>query len=167
MRGIKADGSPLDLNREYIRSGIRSIAEDLCTGQIGHRNQVDAMTAERHEIQECRYTSLDRMINRANAAGQVNGSDDASHFIVRRNVNGDDRGEFAKIREQHIAARLIALQKMGLAEEAASGEWRVRRDFEAFCGLCSVPGIARRCSPRMAHSYPTSVCNLSSWTSGR
>ena len=130
MRGIKADGSPLDLKREYIRNGIRSIAEDLCTGQIGHRNQVDAMTAERREVQECRFTSLDRMINRANGSGQVNGSDDAGHFIVRRNVNGAARGEFAKIREQHIAARLIALQKMGLAEQAASGEWRVRRDFE-------------------------------------
>ena len=130
MRGIKADGSPLDLNREYIRKGIRSIAEDLCTGQIGHRNEVDAMTAERREVQECRYTSLDRMINRANGSGRVNGSDDAGHFIVRRNVNGAACGEFAMIREQHIAARLIALQKMGLAEQTASGEWQVRRDFE-------------------------------------
>ena len=130
MRGIKADGSPLDLNREYIRNGIRSIAEDLCTGQIGHRNQVDAMTAERREVQECRYTSLDRMINRANGSGRVNGSDDAGHFIVRRNVNGAACGEFAMIREQHIAARLVVLEKMGLAEAAASGEWRVRRDFE-------------------------------------
>jgi hypothetical protein len=41
------------------------------------------------------------------------------------------RGEFAKIREQHIAARLIVLQKMGLAEEAACWDWRVQRDFEA------------------------------------
>ena len=85
MRGIKADGSPFDLQREYIRNGIRSIAEDLCTGQIGHRNQVDAMTAERREVQECRYTSLDRMINRANASGQVNRSEDAGH------VSGPER----------------------------------------------------------------------------
>jgi hypothetical protein len=129
LRGIKADGSPLELKREYIRNGIRSIAEDLCTRQIGHRNQDDAMVAERREIQECRYTSLDRIINRASAARQIDGSDGGSHFVVRRDVNAA-RGEFAKIREQHIAARLMMLQKMGLAEEAASGEWRVRRDFE-------------------------------------
>jgi hypothetical protein len=91
---------------------------------------MDAMTAERREIQECRYTSLDRMINRANAAGQVGQSNDAGHFTVRRSVNGAARGEFVKIREQHIAARLIVLQKMGLAEQATSSEWRVRRDFE-------------------------------------
>ena len=38
LRGINADGSSLDLKRDYIRNGIRSIAEDLCTRQIGHRN---------------------------------------------------------------------------------------------------------------------------------
>jgi hypothetical protein len=129
LRGIKADGSPLDLEREYIRNGIRSIAEDLCTRQIGHRNQEDAMVAERREIQECRYTYLDRIINRASAARPIDRSDGGSHFVVHRDVNAA-RGEFAKIREQHIAARVIVLQKMGLAEEAASGEWRVRRDFE-------------------------------------
>jgi type IV secretory pathway VirD2 relaxase len=129
LRGIKADGSPLSLKREYIRSGIRSIAEDLCTRQIGHRSQVDAMEAEQREIQECRYTSLDRIINLSNAARQIDGSDGASHFVVRRDVN-TAHGEFAKLREQHIAARLISLQKMGLAEETASGEWRVRSDLE-------------------------------------
>ena len=71
---IKADGSPLDLKREYIRNGIRSIAEDLCTGQNGHRNQVDAMTAERREIQECRYTSLDRMITGRTGSGRSMGA---------------------------------------------------------------------------------------------
>jgi type IV secretory pathway VirD2 relaxase len=129
LRGIKADGSPLDLKREYIRYGIRSIAEDLCTRQIGHRNQADAMEAERREIHACRYTSLDRIINRACAARQIDGSDGGSHFVVRRDVNAA-RGEFAKIREQHIAARLMVLQKMGLAEETTSDEWRVRSDLE-------------------------------------
>ena len=129
LRGIKADGSPLDLKREYIRNGIRSIAEDFCTRQIGHRNQMDAMATERREMQECRYTSLDRIINRANTARQEDGSDGGSHFVVSRDMNAG-RGEFAKIREQHIAARLVVLEKMGLAEAAASGEWRVRRDFE-------------------------------------
>jgi hypothetical protein len=115
------------LNREYIRAGIRSIAEDLCTRQIGHRNRLDAITAERREIDERRYTSLDRMINRANGGGRIDGLDGGGHFVVRRDAV---RGEFAKTREQHIAARLIVLQKMGLAEEAESGEWLVRRDFE-------------------------------------
>ena len=129
LRGTKDDGSPLDLGREYVRNGIRSIAEDLCTRQIGYRNQVDAMAAERREIQECRFTSLDRIINRASAARQINGENGGTHFVVRRDQNAG-RGEFAKIREQHVAARLIVLQKMGLAEEVGSGDWHVRSDLE-------------------------------------
>src|SRR5208283_154309 len=97
LRGIKADGSPLDLKREYIRNGIRSIAEDLCTRQIGHRNQLDAMEAERREIQPSRYTSLDRIINRANAAAQIDATDGSSHFVVSRDMSAV-RGEFAKTR---------------------------------------------------------------------
>ena len=114
---------------DYIRDGIRSIAEDLCTRQIGHRNQMDAMEAERREIQQSRYTSLDRLINRASAAPQIDATDGGTHFVVSRDTSAV-RGEFAKIREHHIAARLIVLQKMGLAEEVASGDWLVRQDFE-------------------------------------
>ena len=35
--------SALDLPRDYVRHGIRAIAEDLCTRQLGHRNQLDAI----------------------------------------------------------------------------------------------------------------------------
>ena len=58
----------LDLPRDYVRHGIRAIAEDVCTRQLGHRNQLDAIAAERREIQERRFTSLDRVINRANTS---------------------------------------------------------------------------------------------------
>ena len=66
LRGIRDDKSALDLPRDYVRHGIRAIAEDLCTGNW------DIVTiwmheSERREIQERRFTSLDRVINRANA----------------------------------------------------------------------------------------------------
>ena len=38
--------------------------------------------------------------------------------------------EALRAREQHIDARLIVLQQMGLAEPASQREWLVRRDFE-------------------------------------
>ena len=68
LRGIRDDESALDLPREYIRHGIRAIAEDLCTRQLGHRNDMDALASERREIQGRRFTSLDRAISRANSA---------------------------------------------------------------------------------------------------
>ena len=37
LRGVSADGNVLRLSRDYIKSGIREIAEDLCTRQLGYR----------------------------------------------------------------------------------------------------------------------------------
>ena len=125
LRGIREDGSALELPRDYVRHGIRAIAEDLCTRQLGHRNQLDVIEAERREIQERRFTSLDRMINRANPPEQADAGSTAEHFVVRR--LGENAG---RPRDQHIDARLIVLQQMGLAEPASPREWLVRRDFE-------------------------------------
>ena len=82
---------------------------------------LDAVASERREIQEHRFTSLDRAINRANIAdGSI-----AEHFVVRRRAENNTRA-----REQHIDARLLVLQQMGLAKDVGGGEWQVRRDFE-------------------------------------
>ncbi|MGC4052855.1 MAG: DUF3363 domain-containing protein [Paludibaculum sp.] len=81
--------------------------------------------AERREIQERRFTSLDRVIGRS---GLADGEDDnatAGHFVVRRPDPAP-----ARAREQHVDARLVVLQEMGLAELAGFREWLVRRDFE-------------------------------------
>ena len=50
LRGVRDDKSDLNLTREYVRQGIRGIAEDLCTRQLGHRNGLDAIAAERREF---------------------------------------------------------------------------------------------------------------------
>ena len=121
LRGIREDKSALDLPRDYVRHGIRAIAEDLCTRQLGHRNQLDAIASERREIQERRFTSLDRALNQASSA---DGST-AEYYVVRRRAEMNTRA-----REQHIDARLLVLQQMGLAKDVGGGEWQVRRDFE-------------------------------------
>ena len=125
LRGVRDDKSDLDLPREYVRQGIRGIAEDLCTRQLGHRNELDAIAAERREIQERRCTSLDRVIGRANMPGLGGADPNAKYFIVRPAPSPTGRA-----REQNIAARLLVLQQMGLAQEVTPGDWRVRSDFQ-------------------------------------
>jgi hypothetical protein len=68
LRGIAAEGRPLRLSRDYVKQGIREIAEDLCTRQLGYRTELDAAAAQRREVHQHRYTSLDRIIKR-NAEG--------------------------------------------------------------------------------------------------
>ena len=132
LRGIRDNGASLQINRDYIKHGIRAVAEDLCTLQLGYRTEMDAAEAERREIDAHRYTSLDRIISRANNLSRAPGVDqDATHFTISRSPGDRNLQGFAKIQEQHVAARLMTLEKMGLAEPIGSNSWLVRRDFES------------------------------------
>jgi type IV secretory pathway VirD2 relaxase len=64
LRGIGAEAGPLRLSRDFIREGIRHITEDLCTRQLGYRTELDAADAQRREVHQHRYTSLDWIIQR-------------------------------------------------------------------------------------------------------
>jgi len=113
LRGKSANGIVLRLNRDYIKRGVREIAEDLCTRQLGYRTSLDAAEAERREINETRFTSLDR--------------------TILRKASLSDRGPVLKqasIEKHHIQARLLALQRMGLAVEGADSAWQLRPDME-------------------------------------
>ncbi len=123
LRGIRDDGTPLDLEREYIRTGH---AEETCTRQLGLRSGLDAAEAERREVDARRFTSLDRKISRA----FIERPDDsrqpeATHFIFELDPPANRRQE----RGKHLAARLGTLESMGLAEVAGKNRWHVRRDF--------------------------------------
>lgn len=73
LRGVREDGEELRMSREYVQQGIRSVAADLCTRQLGYRTELDAEEAERREIGEKRFTSIDRRLLR-----------DAEDFVIAR-----------------------------------------------------------------------------------
>jgi hypothetical protein len=118
----------LRMSREYIQQGIRSAAEHLCTRQLGFRTELDAADAERREISESRFTSLDRRIMRE--ASNPNADFGPQYFEVVRNPTEAGLSETARLRTQHEASRLAVLHRMGLAESTGGGSWLVRRDCE-------------------------------------
>jgi hypothetical protein len=122
LRGVRDDRSPLQLQRDYVRSGVRAIAENLCTQKLGYRTHTDAMEAQRREIDERRFTSLDRIIARRSHLFENGAS--ATHFVL---LQESDR---LSAREQNVNARLVVLEAMGLAEQRSQSEWQIRRDFE-------------------------------------
>src|SRR5579863_5776 len=128
IRGLRTDGAALRMSREYIQQGIRSAAELLCTRQLGYRTELDAMDAERREISESRFTSLDRRIMR----GALNPNADfgPEYFEVVRNPTEPGLSETVRLRTQHEASRLAVLHRMGLAESTGGASWLVRRDCE-------------------------------------
>jgi type IV secretory pathway VirD2 relaxase len=127
VRGRRDDGDVLRLSRQYVQSGIREIAEDLCTRQLGYRTELDAAEAERREIIETRFTSLDRRLLK-NAPG-IGSDAEPQYFAVTRNPLQTSLTETARLHVKHEAARLAVLVRMGLAESRGPNTWHVRRDF--------------------------------------
>lgn len=128
IRGVRDTGETLRLSREYVKQGIRGIAADLCTRQLGYRTELDGAEAERREITEKRLTSIDRRILKD--VQQFSADLESQHFTVSRNPVQVGLSDTARSRIRHDVARLTVLRKMGLAESMGPNIWRVRRDFE-------------------------------------
>jgi hypothetical protein len=125
LRGVGAEGLPIRFSREYVREGIREIAQDLCTRQLGYRSQWDAAAVQRREVHEHRYTSLDRAIKRDGK--QVPENREKVLTVALDPSQGKGNTQLLK---QHMTERLLVLQTMGLAEHAGPNLWQVRGDFE-------------------------------------
>ena len=145
LRGVRADGKPLRLERDYVKHGIRSIAEDLCTRQLGYRTQSDVAQAQHREVSQQRFTSLDRAIARDKP---IDGQ--SSHFPVNRNP--------APLKNQYVIARLKTLERMGLAEAAGLDQWLVRQDLET--ALRAMQRLGDRQKILAAHGVPVSDTRL-------
>lgn len=122
LRGLDDRGAALTLPRAFIRSGIRRHAEELATKELGFRTERDALEAQRREVQQLRFTSLDRVIQRSQAEHE-------DYFTVRREPVEPWR-RYAKAQDQYVLARLAKLAQIGLAARADRHSWLVRGDFE-------------------------------------
>jgi hypothetical protein len=122
LRGINERGEALRLPRPFIQFGIRQIAEELLTEQLGYRTERDALTAQRREVGQIRFTSLDRMIQR-----QQRG--ETGDFYVRAKALGFFEPSFTRTRQILLQARLSRLTEIGLAKEVDRNTWRVQGNF--------------------------------------
>jgi type IV secretory pathway VirD2 relaxase len=127
LRGVAGEGRQVCLSRDYIRGGIREVAENLCTRQLGYRTEFDAADTQRREVHQHRYTSLDRIIRRD---AQNAGEPDSPFFAVTKDPSRAGIGPTTSLMERWAAERLMVLASMGLAESTGSRTWHVRRDFE-------------------------------------
>jgi type IV secretory pathway VirD2 relaxase len=118
MRGIDRHGREVRLAGDFVKHGIRKIAKEWCTQELGYRTRAQAMEAQRRDVSKMRYTGLDRMIARANLA-----SAEGTHFPVTCQGGGG--------RAQFVVARLATLEGMGLAHRVSADTWEVRRNFDS------------------------------------
>lgn len=118
LRGKDDRGKDLIIAREYIAHGMRERATDIVTLDLGLRSDAAIETRLRQEIEQDRFTSLDRRLVRlANE----------DHCLDVHDRPSDTRGRFM---QSVRIGRLQKLRRLGLADEIGRGLWRLAPELE-------------------------------------
>src|SRR5262249_21630254 len=88
--------------------------------------EMDAEEAERREVLDLRFTSLDRRILQASTGDRESGD-----LQVRIESKATGTSRSARVREQHPVQRVGFLESTGLGTSRCPGSWIVRRDYES------------------------------------
>ena len=113
LRGKDDAGKDLIISRDYIAHGMRERAAGLATEWLGPRTEQEIRHSLQREVEQERWTSLDRALQREAQAGTIR----------LEQLQHDSR-------RSQLVGRLQHLQRMGLAESRAPGEWTLRTDTE-------------------------------------
>uniref|UniRef100_A0A973WNW4 Relaxase/mobilization nuclease and DUF3363 domain-containing protein n=2 Tax=Bradyrhizobium quebecense TaxID=2748629 RepID=A0A973WNW4_9BRAD len=115
LRGKDGEGNDLVIARDYIAHGLRSRAAELITRELGPETEFEVARKLQQEITAERLTRLDRSILRDAAEGALE---------LGALSGREPAWQTARI------GRLRALARMGLAEEAEPGRWRIDPELE-------------------------------------
>jgi hypothetical protein len=121
LRGVTEGNQPLQLSRLMVQEGIRHHTENICTNQLGYRQEQDVILAQQRETVQARYTSLDRKLKeRATESGE----------IQMPRVPAMELGSLREVTETQLRSRLNALQSMGLASPSGADVWQLDSTLE-------------------------------------
>jgi type IV secretory pathway VirD2 relaxase len=60
VRGVRDNGRTLEIDREYVRSGIRARSQEIATRELGPRLEPEILRARERAIRRERWTEIDR-----------------------------------------------------------------------------------------------------------
>ena len=117
LRGKDDTGKDLIISRDYIAQGMRDRAAELATEWLGPRTELETQQSLRREVDQERWTNLDRTLQREAQGG-----------LIHMNQPASDPSH----RQQRVLliGRLQRLQHMGLAHESSPGVWAVHAEAE-------------------------------------
>lgn len=117
LRGKGDTGKDLIISRDYIAQGMRERASELATEWLGPRTELEIQQSLRREVDQERWTSLDRTLQREAQGGLIHMNQPASDPSRRQ-------------QRMLLIGRLQRLQRMGLAHESSPGVWAVHAEAE-------------------------------------
>ena len=116
LRGKDDTSKDLIISRDYIAEGMRRRAAELATEWLGPRTELEIQCAMQREVDQERWTGLDRTLQREAVDGLVRPETLAEPRLQRQ--------------RQILIGRLQRLQRMGLATEQQAGVWAVHAKAE-------------------------------------
>jgi len=119
VRGRDEQGQTLRIDRDYIKSGIRTRSSEVASRALGLVSENELLAARGRLVARDQFTEIDRfLVRRANGQRVVTLSQKPPHDAHARERRSQD------------TARLDFLEKNGLAEKVGTLSWRLAPDLE-------------------------------------
>mgnify|MGYP003109865446 CR=1 FL=1 len=154
VRGRDDTGKDLIIAGDYIADGFRHRAAELATEWLGPRTELEIQQTLRREVEQERWTSLDRTLQReAGDGGLVH----------------DERLNEPRLQRQRLLliGRLQRLQRLGLADETQPGTWAVHADAEKTLRALGERGDIIRTMQRAMRGEPRELAVFEPGDDGR
>ncbi len=116
LRGKDDTGRDLIIAQAYLTRGLRERAAELATEWLGPRTEQEIQRTLAREVEQGRWTSLDRTLQREAVDGQVH----VEHLNEPR----------LHQQRESLIGRLQHLQRMGLASQPQTGAWVIHVEAE-------------------------------------
>jgi type IV secretory pathway VirD2 relaxase len=119
VRGVRENGRPLEINREYLRSGVRIRSQEIATRELGPRLEPEMLRSRERVIKREQWTEIDRALQRkADRNGLVTYEQFQTH------------NESSRIRAEQEIDRLQFLSAIGLASRVDDRSWQLAENHE-------------------------------------
>lgn len=128
VRGRAEDGKDIVIDRDYIRAGLRSRAEERLTVELGPRSEREITRSIAREVDVERWTSLDRSLQRM-------ADDNGGVVDLRPDPSGYDRPH-----HNHLLGRSAKLERLGLADRVGPACWSLKPSIEQTLRDLSIRG---------------------------
>jgi len=119
VRGVRDDGRPLEINRDYLRSGLRVRSQELATKELGPRLEPEMLRSRQRAVRREQWTEIDRVLQRK-----------ADQHCVVSYADFQPRNEGARIKAEQEIDRLQFLSGLGLARRIDDYSWQLDEKHE-------------------------------------
>ena len=120
IRGVRENGRALELDRDYVRRGIRELSQEIIERELGPRSEREVLLARERVIEREQWTEIDRALARRTGPDRVVNYEGFQPY-----------NEGARVRAEQEMERLAYLEKLGLARRVEERSWELSPEHEA------------------------------------